>query len=218
MLCLRLSISCRYSFSQTLRKARVRRCSLLFDSPCWTHLPGTSRHAFLRICAGQLFLIRASWHQKFVRRLSDESMGGDLWITGAAVPAALDGHPPDVRPILFSHPCCFRGSSTMGMEDGPFCQLFGVGHRTDTCQGHNVGKSIQRSVFRPTRSVRSFRLAVSMGQRAVHRSAFSGKQVIAAYASFATTAFSPLGDCFSFLALDFYHQWPRPGYSNMVVR
>src|SRR6202049_3017222 len=105
----------------------LRRCSLLVDSPGRTHLPGTSRHSFFRICARQLLLIRASRHQKFVRQLSDESMGGDWWITGAAVPAALDGHSPDVRPILFSHPCCFRSSSTMGVEDGPFCQLFGVG-------------------------------------------------------------------------------------------
>jgi NADPH:quinone reductase-like Zn-dependent oxidoreductase len=95
--------------------------------------------------------------------------------------------------------------------------FFGVGHRTGRCQGH-VGKRIQRSVVRPTRSVRSFRLAVSMGRRAVRRSAFSGKQVTAAYASFATTAFSPLGDRFSSPALDFYHQRPRPGYSNMLVR
>src|ERR1700752_5326715 len=217
MLCVRLSIPCRYAFSQTRGKARLRRCSLLFDSPGWTHLPGTSRHSFLRICSRQLFLIRASWRQKFVRQLSDESMGGDWWITGAVVPAALDGHPPDVRPILFSHTCCFRGSSTMGVEDGPFCQLFGVGDRTDTCQGH-VGNCIQRSAVRPTRPVRSTRLAAPLGRRAVHRSSFPGKQVTAAHASFATTALSPLGDRFSFLALDFYHERPRSNYANMVVR
>src|SRR5271157_509012 len=217
MLCVRLSISCRYAFSQTRRKARVRRCSLLFDSPGWTHLPGTSRHSFLRICSRQLLLIRASWHQKFVRQLSDESMGGDWWIAGAAFPAALDGHPPDVHPILFSHTCRFRSGSTMGMEDGPFCQLFCLDHRADTCQGY-VGKFIQRSFVRPTRSVRSSRLAVSMGRRAVHRPALSGKQVTAAHASSATTALSPLGDRVSFLALDFYHERPRSNYSNMVVR
>ncbi len=139
--------------SQTRRKARVRRRSLLFDSPGRTHLPGTSRHSFLRICSWQLLLIRASWHQKYVRPLSDGSMGGDWWVTGAAFPAALDGHPPDVRPILLSHTCRFRGSSTMGMEDGPFCQLFGVDHRTDRCQGH-IAKCIQRSV-RSSNSVRS---------------------------------------------------------------
>src|ERR1700730_1441398 len=217
MLCVRLSIPCRHALSQTRRKARVRRCWLVCDPPGRTHLPGTSRHSFLRICSRQLLLIRASWHQKLVRQLSDESMGGDWWITGAAFPAALDGHPPDVRPILFSHTCCFRGSSTLGMEDGPFCQLFGMGHRTDRCQGH-VGKCIQRSVVRPTRFVRSSRLAVSMGRRAVYRSAFSGKQITATDASFATTALSPLGDRVSFLALDFYHQRPRSNYSNMVVR
>src|ERR1700693_3864707 len=161
MLCVRLSISCRHALSQTRRKARVRRCSLVVDSPGGAHLPGTSRHSFLRICSRQLLLIRASWHQKFVRPVSDGSMGGDWWITGAAFPAALDGHPPDVRPILFSHTCCFRGSSTMGMEDGPFCQLFRLDHRTDTCQG-SVGRFIQRSAVRPTRPVRPYRLAVSM--------------------------------------------------------
>src|ERR1700726_1130290 len=217
MLRVRLSFSCRHALSKTRRKARVRRCSLVVDPPGRPHLPGTSRHSFLRICSRQLLLIRASWHQKFVRQLSDESMGGDWWITGAAFPAALDGHPPDVRPILFSHTCCFRGSSTMGVEEGPFCQLFPLDHRTDTCQGH-VGKCIQRSVVRPTRSVRSSRLAVSMGRRAVHRPAFSGKQGPAADASFATTALSPLGDRVSFLALDFYHERPRSNYSNMVVR
>src|ERR1700751_350324 len=217
MLCVRLSIPCRYAFSQTRGEGRLRRCSLLFDSPGWTHLPGTSRHSFLRICSRQLFLIRASWRQKFVRQLSDESMGGDWWITGAAFPAALDGHPPDVYPILFSHTCCFRGSSTMGMEDGPFCQLFGVGDRPDTCPRH-VGNCIQRSAVRPARSVRSSCLAAFMGRRAVPPSAFSGKQITAAYASFATTALRPLGDRFSLLALAFYHEGPRPTYSNMVVR
>src|SRR5271165_7176169 len=216
MLCVRLSISCRYALPQTRRKARVRRCSLVFDSPGRTHLPGTSRHSFFRIYSRQLLLIRASWHQKFVRPLSDESMGGDCWIPSAAVPAALDGHPPDVHPILFSHTCCFRGSSTMGMEDGPFCQLFGVGHRTDTCQGH-VGDCIQRSSVRPTRSVRSARLAAPMARRAVHRSAFSGKQVTAVYASFATTALRPLRNRFYCLAMEYYHWRSRPSYSNMVV-
>src|SRR5713101_1704090 len=123
MLCLRLSISCRYALSQTRRKARVHRRSLVFDSPGRTHLPGTSRHSFLRICSRQLLLIRASWHQKFVRPLSAESMGGDRWITGAAFPAALYGHPPNVHPILFSHTSCFLRSSTMGMEDGPYCRF-----------------------------------------------------------------------------------------------
>src|SRR5271166_1871667 len=212
-----LSISCRYALPQTRRKARVCRCSLVFDSPGRTHLPGTSRHSFFRIYSRQLLLIRASWHQKFVRPLSDESMGGDWWITGAAFPSALDGHPPDVHPILFSHTCCFRGSSTMGMEDGPFCQLFCLDHRTDTCQGY-VGQFIQRSSFRPTRSVRSSRLAVSMGRRAVHRPAFSGKQGPAADAPFAKTAIPLLCNRFSFLALDFYHERPRSNYSNMVVR
>ena len=181
MLCVRLSISCRYALSQTRRKARVRRCSLVFDSSGRTHLPGTPRHSFLRICSRQLLLIRVSWHQKFVRPLSDGSMAGDWWITGAAFPSALDGHPPDVHPILFSNTCCFRGSSTMGMEDGPFCQLFGLDHRTDTCQGH-VGNCIRRSAVRPTRSVRCSCLAASLGRRAVHRSAFSGKQITVAYA------------------------------------
>src|ERR1700674_1265531 len=51
MLCVCLSISCRFALSQTRRKARVRRCSLLFDPPGRTHLPGTSRHR-------QLLLIR----------------------------------------------------------------------------------------------------------------------------------------------------------------
>ena len=69
----------------------------------------------------------------------------------------------------------------------------------------------------PTRAVRSSRLATAMDRRAVCRSAFSGKQVIAAYASFATTALSPLKDRLSFLAVDFYHERLRPNYSNMVV-
>ena len=141
----------------------------------------------------------------------------DWWITGAAFPSTLDGHPPDVRPILFSHTCRFRSSSTMGMEDGPFCQLFCLDHRTDTCQGH-VGNCIQRSAVRPTRSVRSSRLAASMGRRAIHRPAFSGKQGPAADASFATTALSPLGDRVSFLALDFYHErHQNVGRLNILV-
>src|SRR5271165_226615 len=217
MLRVRLSIPCRHALSQTRRKARVRRCSLVFDSPGWAHLPGTSCHSLLRICSRQLLLIRTSWHQKFVRPLSDGSMGGDWWITGAAFPPPLDGHPPDVRPILSSHTCRFRSSSTMGMEDGSFCQLFCLDYRTDACQGY-VGTFIQRSSVRPTRSIRSSRLAVSLSRRAVHWPAFSGKQVAAADASCAKTALSPLGDRVSFLALDFYHERPRSNYSNMVVR
>src|SRR5436309_13390713 len=116
MFCVCLSISCRYDLPQTCRKAWVRRCSVVFDLPGRTHLPGTSDHSFLRICSRQLLLIRASWHQKFVRSLSDESWGGDWWITGAVVPSALDGHPPDVHPVFFSHTCCVRSSSPMGME------------------------------------------------------------------------------------------------------
>src|ERR1700732_5120789 len=54
MLCLRLSISCRHALSQTRREARVRRGSLVFDSPGRTHLRSTSRHSFLRICSWQL--------------------------------------------------------------------------------------------------------------------------------------------------------------------
>jgi hypothetical protein len=34
----------------------------------------------------------------------------------------------------------------------------------------------------------------------------------------ATTALSHLGDRFSFLALDFYHERPRSNYANMAVR
>src|SRR5271166_766464 len=217
MLRVRLRISGRYALPQTRRKARVHRCSLVFDSPGRTHLRGTSRHSCFHICSRESLLIRGSGYQKFVRPLSDESMGGDCWIPGAAVPAALDGHPPDVRPILFSHTCRFRSSSTMGMEDGPFCQLFCLDHRADTGQGY-VSKFIRRSFVRPTRSVRSSRLAVSMGRRAVHRSALSGKQVTAADASPATTALSPRSDRVSFLALEFYHERPRSNYSNMVVR
>src|SRR5271165_1232350 len=217
MLCVRLSIPCRHALSQTRRKARIRRCSLVFDPPGRPHLPGTSRHSFLRICSRQLLLIRASWHQKYVRPVSDGSMGGDWWITGAAFPSALDGHPPDVRLILFSHTCRFRSSSTMGMEDGPFCQLFCLDHRTDTCQGY-VGKFIQRSSVRPTRSVRSSRLAASMGRRAIHRPAFSGKQGPAADASFATTALPLLRNRVSFLALDFYHErHQNVGRLNILV-
>src|ERR1700732_1335651 len=126
MLCVRLSISRRHALSQPLRKARVRRGSLVFDSPGGTHLPGTSRYAFFRICSRQLLFIRATWNQKFVRSLSDESMGGDCWINGVAFPSAFDGHPPDVHPILLSHACRFRGGTTMGVEGGPFCQLFRV--------------------------------------------------------------------------------------------
>jgi hypothetical protein len=79
----------------------------------------------------------------------------------------------------------------MGMEDGPFCQLFCLDHRTETCQGY-VGRFIQRS------AVRSSRLAVSMGRRAVHRPAFSGKPGPAPDASFATTALPLLCDRFLF--------------------
>src|SRR5271165_2741666 len=212
----RLRISRRHALSQTRGKARVRRCSIILNSSSLAHLRGTSRHSCFHICSGESLLIRGSGYQKFIKPLSDESMGGDCWIPSAAVPAALDGHPPDVHPILFSHTCCFRGSSTMGTEDGPFCQLFGVGHRTDTCQGH-VGDCIQRSSVRPTRSVRSARLAAPMARRAVHRSAFSGKQVTAAYASFATTALRPLRNRFYCLAMEYYHWRSRPSYSNMVV-
>ena len=99
---------------------------------------------FFAFVLGSFFLSELPGIRNMLDTLSDGSMGGDWWITGAAFPATLDGHPPDVRPILLSHTCCFRGSSTMGMEDGPFCQLFGVGHRTDTCQGHvgNASKDL----------------------------------------------------------------------------
>src|ERR1700733_13563343 len=119
MLCLRLSLPCRHDLSQASRKTRVGRCPLGFDPSGRPHLLGTSRHSFLCICSGQLLLIRFSWHQKFVRPVSDGSIGSDWWVSGASFPAALDGHPPDVRPILLAHSCCFRGSSTVGMEDGP---------------------------------------------------------------------------------------------------
>src|SRR5271165_3922168 len=168
--------------------------------------------------AGMLFRKRAEKLGFAAARSSSIHRAGRIYRAHLVTfPSALDGHPPDVRPILFSHTCCFRSGSTMGMEDGPFCQLFGLDHRADTCQGY-VGKCIQRSFVRPTRSVRSSRLAVSMGRRAVHRPAFSGKQGPAADASSATTALSPLGDRVSFLALDFYHERPRSNYSNMVVR
>src|SRR5260370_5629308 len=69
-----------------------------------------------------------------------------------------------------------------------------------------------------TWAVRSSRLATPMGRRAIYWSAFSGKHIIAAPASFATTAFPRLRNRFSFLALEFYHKRPRPSYSYMVVR
>ena len=45
-----------------------------------------------------------------------------------------------------------------------------------------------------------------LGRRALHRSAFSGKQGSPANGSLATNALNYLGDRLSFLALDFYHQ------------
>src|SRR5437868_2338671 len=122
MLCVCLCISWRHALSQTRRKAGVRCGSIVFDSSGRTYLPGTSYHSWLRIYSRRLLFIRVSWHQKFVRPLSVESMGSDWCITGAAVPAAVNGYPPDVRPILFSDPCRVRGSSTLGVEDGSFGQ------------------------------------------------------------------------------------------------
>src|ERR1700722_17290946 len=217
MFCLRLSLPGRHGFSQTCRKARLRRRALRFGPPRRTHLPGTSRLSFLRLCSRQLLLIRFSWHHKYVTPVSDGSMGSDWWISGAAFSAALDGYPPDVRSVLLSHPCRFRGSSTMGMEDGPLGQLFGVGHRTDRCQG-DVGECIQRSSVRPTRSVRPTGMAVSMDRGGVWRSAFSGTQAPASGPSFAATALSSLGDRLSFLALDFNQERPRSNDSIMAVR
>src|ERR1700761_5958963 len=124
---------------------------------------------------GSFFLSDLPGIKNMLDRYLVGSLGGDRWITGAAFPSALDGHPPDVRPLLFSHTCRLRGSSTMGMEDGPFCQLFGLDHRTDTSRGSSRN-CIQRSIVYPTRSIRSSRLAASLGRRAIHWSAFPGKQ------------------------------------------
>ena len=119
MLCFRLSISGGLGLSQTLRKAWVRGRSRLFGSPGVAHLPGSSVYGWFRVRSRQLLLIRVSWRQIFVRPLSIESMDGDRWITGAAFPSTLDGHPPDVHPFLFAYTASFLGSSSMGVEDGP---------------------------------------------------------------------------------------------------
>src|ERR1700737_435313 len=216
MLCVCLRVSCWHALSQTHRKAGVRRGSIVFDSSGWTHLPGTSRHSRLRICSRRLLLIRVSWYQKFVRPLSAESMGGDWGITGAAVPAAVNGHPPDVHPILFSDTWCVLGSSTLGMEGRSLGQRFDLVHRADTRQRH-VGDCIQGFAVHPTRAVRSFRVAAALGGRTIHRSAFSGKQGLAAPVSTATLVVVDLGDCLSSLALEFHRVRPRSGCSNMAA-
>src|ERR1700760_781222 len=102
MLCLRLSVPCRNDLSQTHRKARVRHRSLGFDLPDRAHLLGTSLHSLLRIRSRKLLLVRAPWCQKFVRPVSDGSMGGNGWVFGPSFSTTIDGHPPDVRPIFLS--------------------------------------------------------------------------------------------------------------------
>src|SRR6516162_3180517 len=179
MLCVCLCISWRHAFLQTRGKAGVRRGSIVFDSSGGTHLPGTSRHSWLRIYSRQLFFIPVSWYQKFARPLSAESRGGDWCITGAAVSAAVNGHPPDVHPILFSDTCRVRGSSTLGVEDGSFGQRFDLVHRADRRQ-RQVGNCIQRFAVHPARTVRSFRMAAALGGRIILWSAFSRKQGVAA--------------------------------------
>lgn len=47
-------------------------------------------------------------------------MGGDGWISVAAIQAAFDGYTPNVYSILFSNADCVLGSQAMGMEDGSF--------------------------------------------------------------------------------------------------
>src|ERR1700736_2006546 len=116
MLCVRFSISCRHALSQTRREARIRRCSLVFDSPGRTNLPGTSRHSCVHIRSRQSLLIRPSGNHEFTRPLSGESERGDYWVNRAVVPAALDGHPPDVHPLLVADTCRILGSPTLGME------------------------------------------------------------------------------------------------------
>src|SRR5215470_10619816 len=110
MLCVCVRISSGHAVSQTRREARVRRGSIVFDSPGGTHLPGTSRHSGFLIRARRLFLIGISWYQKFVGPLFAESMGGDWWITGAAVPATFDGHTSNVHSVLFADTCWVLGS------------------------------------------------------------------------------------------------------------
>src|SRR5271165_4084122 len=156
-----------------------------------------------------------------IRNLLDSYLMNPWAAIGGSL--ALLFRPPlmDILPmyVLFSFltPAAFGAAQRWGWKTVLFVS-FSVWVIAQTHVRDMLVKCIQRSVVRPTRSVRSSRLAASMGWRAVHRSAFSGKQVIAAYASFATTALSPLGDRFSFLALDFYHERPRSSYSNMVVR
>lgn len=95
-------------------------------------------------------------------------MDGDRWISGTAFPSAADGYSPHVHPILFADSAGFLGSSTMGMANGPFCQLFGLAYRADPCQ-RPLTDCGREPVFRATRSVRSSGLAVLMGWRVVYR-------------------------------------------------
>jgi hypothetical protein len=137
---------------------------------------------------------------------------------GAAIAGslALLFRPPlmDILPmyVLFSFltPAAFGAARRWGWKTVLFAS-FSVWVTAQTCQG-DFGQCIQRASVRPTRSVRSSRMAVSLGRRAVHRSAFSGKRGPAEEASFATTDLIALGDRFSFLALDSYHQRPRSNY------
>src|SRR5208282_6301571 len=143
-------------------------------------------------------------------------MGGDWWIIGAAVPAAVNGHPSDVHPILFSDTCCFLGGSTLGLEAGSPGQRCDLVHRADTRQRH-VGNCIQRFAVHPVGTVRSIRMAVALGGRTMHWPAFLRKKGIAAPASAATPVILDLGDRLSSLALEFHRVRPRCAYWDMAA-
>src|ERR1700677_1088816 len=135
MLRLRFRFSCRLAFPQTRRRIRICRCSYGFDSSGRTHLPGTSRDSSLCLYSRQLFLVRTARPEKLVGPLSNEPVGGHRWVVGTPIPATLDGHSSDVHPFLLSHRSCVSSSSALGMENGSFWQLHGLGHRANTCQG-----------------------------------------------------------------------------------
>ena len=127
---------------------------------------------------------------------------------------ALVFRPPlmDILPmyVLFSFltPAAFGAAQRWGWKTVLFVS-FSAWIIAQTQVREMSRNCIQRSAICPTRSVRSSRLAVSLDRRAIHRSAFSGKQGPRADGSLATNALNSLGDRLSFLALDFCHQRPR---------
>ena len=116
MLCVRLSIPCRYAFSQTRRKARVRRCSLLFDSPAGRIYRAHLVTLFFAFVLGSFFLSELPG----IRNLLDSYLMNPWAAIGGSL--ALLFRPPlmDILPmyVLFSFltPAAFGAAQRWGWK------------------------------------------------------------------------------------------------------